>query len=151
MNIHKAALAKLCRVCRRAAESKKGYVTIKNVSEYSNISYRNYSVDIDIESDMIYQKTLCGNCKRKLDKLKEKNDPSNLDACKFEVHRDLHCLICEKNVSQKRSFTAHSKYFNGVFADKGFVKVNEKIYHVKRTYCIISKELPLQIKIAVCK
>ena len=80
MDIRKAAFAKLCRVCGGAAESKKGYVTIKNVSEYSSILYRHYSGDIDLESDMIYPKTLCGSCKRKLDKPKEKNEPSNLHA-----------------------------------------------------------------------
>ena len=57
MDIHKAALVKLCKVCGKAAESKKGYVTIKNVSEYSNILYRNYSIDIDLESHMIYSST----------------------------------------------------------------------------------------------
>ena len=114
MDIHKTTLAILCRVCWRAAESKKGYVTIKNVLEYSNILYCHYSVDIDLESDMIYPNVLlCGSCKRKVDKLKEKTEPSNLDACKFEAQRDLHCLICEKNVSQKRSVTAHLKYFDG--------------------------------------
>ena len=41
------------------------------------------------------------------------------------------------------------KYFDGVFANKGFVKVCENTYNVKIIYCIISKELPLQIKIAV--
>ena len=55
MNIHKAALAKLCRVCRRAAESKKGYLTIKNVSEYSNILYRNSSVDIDLSKNIMWK------------------------------------------------------------------------------------------------
>ena len=44
MDIHITTLHKLCTVCVRAAESKK---TIKNVSEYSNILYRRYSVDID--------------------------------------------------------------------------------------------------------
>ena len=51
MDIHKTTLAKLCRVCAKTAESKKGCVTIKNVSEYSNIFYYYYSVDIDLESD----------------------------------------------------------------------------------------------------
>ena len=107
--------------------------------------YRPYSVDIELESDMIYSKTWCGSCKRKLDKRKEKNDPSNLDACKFEAHRVLHCLVCETNVNQKRSVIAHLKYFDGVFAEKGIVKVSENTYNVKRIYCI---KLPLQIKIA---
>ena len=35
------------------------------------------------------------------------------------------------------------------FGNKGFAKVSENTYNVKRIYCIISKELPLQIKIAV--
>ena len=98
---------------------------------------------------MIYPKTLCGSCKRKLDKLKEKNEPSNLDACKFEAHRDLYCLICEKNVNQKRLVITHLKYFDGVFVEKGLVKVSENTYNVKRIYCIISQDLPLQIKIAI--
>ena len=111
--------------------------------------YYHYSVDIDLDSDMIYPKTLCGSCKRKLDKLKEKNEPSNLDACKFEAHRDLYCLICEKNVNQKRLVITHLKYFDGVFVEKGLVKVSENTYNVKGIYCIISQDLPLQIKIAV--
>ena len=111
--------------------------------------YRPYSVDIELESDMIYSKTWCGSCKRKLDKRKEKNDPSNLDACKFEAHRVLHCLVCETNVNQKRSVIAHLKYFDGVFVEKGFVKVSGNTYYVKRIYCIISQDLALQIKIAV--
>ena len=149
MDIHKTTLAKLCRVCARTAESKKGYVTIKNVSEYSNILYYHYSVDIDLDSDMIYPKTLCGSCNRKLDKLQEKNEPSNLVACKFEAHRDLYCLIYEKNVNQKGSVIAHLKYLDGVVVEKGFVKVSENSYNVKRIYCITSQDLPLQIKIVI--
>lgn len=68
---------------------------------------------------MIYSKALWGSCKRKLDKLKEKNEPSSLDACKFEVHRTIHYLIHESNVShKKRSVSAHVKYFDGFFAKK---------------------------------
>ena len=117
---------------------------LTNVSEYSNILHRHYSVDIDLDSDMIYPKTLCGSWKRKLDKLKENMEPSNIDACKFESHRDLHCLICDKkNVSQKSSVIAHLKYFDGVFAENGFVKVSENTYNVKRMHCIISQDFPL--------
>ena len=70
-----------------------------------------YSVDADLDSDMIYPKTLCGSCKRKLDKLKEKNEPSNLDACKFEAHRDLYCLICEKKCQPEKISYYSSKIF----------------------------------------
>ena len=43
----------------------------------------------------------------------------------------------------------HLKYFDGVFVEKGFVKVSGNTHNVKRIYCIISQDLPLQIKIAV--
>ena len=92
---------------------------------------------------MIYPKRLCGSCNRKLNKLKAKNEPSNLHPYKFGAHRVLHCPICEYNVSKKRSVIAHLKYFDAVFAEKGFSKVSKNTYNI---YCIISKYLPLSIK-----
>ena len=95
---------------------------------------------------MIYPKTLCGRCNRKFDKLKAKNEPSNLDPYKFEAHRVLHCPICEYNVRQKRSIIAHLIHFDGVFGEIVFFKVSKNTCNFKRIYCIISKYLPLSIK-----
>ena len=55
----------------------------------------------------------------------------------------------KKNVNQKRLVITHLKYFDGVFVEKGLVKVSENTYNVKRIYCITSQDLPLQIKIVI--
>ena len=58
---------------------------------------------------------------------------------------EIYTVSFVKKCQPKRSVTAYLKYFG----NKGFVKVSENTYNVKQIYCIISKELPLQIKIAV--
>ena len=49
---------------------KYGYKTGKRVEEYSDVLYLFYDIDIDMETDESYPKYLCGNCKKKLDRLK---------------------------------------------------------------------------------
>ena len=74
MEGHKLDLGNLCRICGSKIVLKYGYKTAKTVKEYSNVLYQFYDIDIDMETDERYPKCLCGNCKRKLDRLKNSQE-----------------------------------------------------------------------------
>ena len=53
---------------------KYGYKTAKTIEEYGGVLYQFCDTDIYVEADERHPKCLCGNCKRKLDRLKNSRD-----------------------------------------------------------------------------
>ena len=53
---------------------KYGYKTAKTIEEYSGVLYQFCDTDIYMEADERHPKCLCGNCKRKLGRLKNSRD-----------------------------------------------------------------------------
>ena len=70
MEGHKLNLRNLCRICGSKIILKYGYKSAKTVEEYNDVLYQLYDIDVDMETDERHPKCLCGNCKRKLDRLK---------------------------------------------------------------------------------
>ena len=67
---HKLNLRNLCRICGSKIVLKHGYKSAKTVEEYNDVLYQLYDIDVDMETDERYPKCLCGNCKRRLGRLK---------------------------------------------------------------------------------
>ena len=53
---------------------KYGYKTAKTIEEYSGVLYQFCDTDVYMEADERHPKCLCGNCKRKLGRLKNSRD-----------------------------------------------------------------------------
>ena len=87
MEGHKLNLSNLCRICGSKIVLKYGYKTAKILEEYSNVLYQFYDIDINVETDERYPKCLCGNCKRKLDRLE------NLQESKARFSKDYKAAI----------------------------------------------------------
>ena len=99
MDEHKQNLRNLWRFCGSKIVLKYGYKTAKTVEEYSDVLYQIYDIDIDMESGKRYPECLCGNCKRKLDKLKNSRKSQagfskDYKASTFLLHSIENCMVC---------------------------------------------------------
>ena len=98
MEGYKLNLRNLCRTYGSKIDLKYGYKTAKTVEEYSYVLYQFYVIDIDMEIDERYPKCLCGNCKRKLDRLKIQESKAGLSkdykAVAVLPHLVENCMVC---------------------------------------------------------
>ena len=99
MEGHKLNLRNLCRICGSKIILKYGYKSAKTVEEYNDVLYQLYDIDVDMETDERYPKYLCGNCKRKLDRLKNLRESKagcskDYKAATFLPHSFENCMVC---------------------------------------------------------
>ena len=124
LSYHKEILSKLCRVCGSYIQLKTGYVKAKSVSEYSNILFAVYEIDTEVESDEIYPKFLCSSCKRKLDRLVQKEPTTETrKAYTFQPHNSEKCSLCFVKTKTYKS-QAHVRFFSDVFQKRGFLRLD---------------------------
>ena len=69
---------------------KYGYKSAKTVEEYNDVLHQLYDIDVDMETDERYPKCFCGNCKRKLDRLKNIYERVKLDVAKIIKQQHLY-------------------------------------------------------------
>ena len=134
MEEHKNILEKLCRVCGKIVELKVGYRTAKSVEIYSNILYTACDIDVEQESDDIYPKIVCNNCKKKLDRLTKKCPTPRLEHVSFYPHLQIEdCDVCASSTKTLRGEKMQVKQLDQMMANSGFIKC-DKMRDLKRVY-----------------
>jgi len=136
MDTHKEQLSKLCRICGKVVILKKGYITAKSVSEYSNIIFSSYEVDIELEDECQYPKSLCNGCKRKLDRIKSITPAPRNTAFEFKEHSHNDCEVCSffQRKSKPSKIETHIKVFDDMMLKYNFARLKDSFYKLAYTF-----------------
>ena len=113
MENHKKNLERICRIYASIIVLKLGYINPKNVSDYSELLYTKFNVDVGNGNENTHPKFVCGICRRNLDKAVKGDVLSNI--ADFEAHT-LDCNLRDSNVENK---DLQIKTFNKIMMSNG--------------------------------
>ena len=129
MENHDENLKRICRICASIIGLKHGYINAKKASNYSDLLYTKFNVDIRNDEN-IHSKFVCGTCRKKLDRTVKGDVLINI--ADFEPHT-LDCNFCKSNVKNK---DLQIKIFDKITMSHGYNKV---IVHGSTCNCTYSK------------
>ena len=84
MENHKKNLKCICRIYASIIVLKLGYINAKNVSDYSELLYTKFNVDVGNDNENTHPKLFCSTCRRNLDRAIKRDVLSNI--ADFEPH-----------------------------------------------------------------
>ena len=140
MEKHKENLKRICRICASIIVLKHGYINAKNVSDYNDLLYTKFIVDIGNDDENMHPKFVCSTCRRKLDRAVKGDILINI--ADFEPHT-LDCNLCKSNVENK---DLQIKTFDKIMMSDGYNKIIVRGITCKRTYSKHSFEQELIIE-----
>lgn len=108
MERHKLNFRNLSQIFGSKIVLKYGCNTAKTAEECSDVLYQFYDIDINMKTDERYSKLLCGNCKKKIDRLKHSRESKSefskdYKASIFLPHSVENCMVylIKKNPGNK--------------------------------------------------
>ena len=140
MEKHKEKVNRICRICAGIIVLKHGYINAKNVSDYSDLLYTKFNVDIGNDDENIHPKFVCSTCRRKLDRAVKGDILINI--ADFEPHT-LDCNLCKSNVENE---DLQIKTFDKIMMSNGYNKTIVPGSTCKRPYSKHSFEQRLVIE-----
>ena len=128
MENHIENLKRIFRICASIIVLKHGYINAKNASDYSDVLYTKFNVDIGNDDENIHPKFVCSTCRRKLDRAVKGDVLINI--ADFEAHT-LDCNLCKSNVKNN---DLQIKTFDKIMMCHGNNKIIVHVSPSKRTY-----------------